>query len=70
MRAVHLGNCRVGVEAAIAGLPVVRPPVPRPVKGEVLVRIEAAPVHRSDLHAGLTDYVRHLSEGKALLVLR
>jgi NADPH:quinone reductase-like Zn-dependent oxidoreductase len=49
MRAAVLDEYRDEVEAAIAGLRIVHRPVPRPVAGEVLVRIEAAPVNQSDL---------------------
>ncbi len=49
MRAVVLAEYRVGVEEAISGLEVDSRPVPRPGRGEVLVRMEAAPVNPSDL---------------------
>jgi NADPH:quinone reductase-like Zn-dependent oxidoreductase len=49
MRAVLLSDYRVGTEDAISGLEVVRRSVPRPGKGEALVRMEAAPVNQSDL---------------------
>jgi len=49
MRAVVLDDYRPDVEAAIAGLAVASMPVPRPDPGEVLVRMEAAPVNQSDL---------------------
>jgi NADPH:quinone reductase-like Zn-dependent oxidoreductase len=49
MRAVVLGEYRLGVEQAIAGLEVAKRPVPRPGKGQVLIRMEAVPVNQSDL---------------------
>jgi NADPH:quinone reductase-like Zn-dependent oxidoreductase len=49
MRAVGLSAYRVDIEEAISGLEVVQRPVPRPGRGEVLVRMEAAPVNQSDL---------------------
>jgi NADPH:quinone reductase-like Zn-dependent oxidoreductase len=49
MRAVVLDDYRPDVEAAIAGLSVASMPVPRPGPGQVLVRMEAAPVNQSDL---------------------
>jgi NADPH:quinone reductase-like Zn-dependent oxidoreductase len=49
MQAVMLGEYRAGIESAIAGLEVVRRPAPRPGRGEVLVRMEAATVNPSDL---------------------
>jgi len=49
MRAVLLSDYRAGTEEAISGLEVVRRPVGQPGRGEVLVRMEAAPVNPSDL---------------------
>jgi NADPH:quinone reductase-like Zn-dependent oxidoreductase len=49
MRVVLLEEYRTGLDAAIAGLRVTERPVPRPGRGEVLVRMEAAPVNPSDL---------------------
>jgi NADPH:quinone reductase-like Zn-dependent oxidoreductase len=49
MRAVVLSEYRAGIDDAIAGLEVVPRPVPSPGRGEVLVRMEAAPVNPSDL---------------------
>jgi NADPH:quinone reductase-like Zn-dependent oxidoreductase len=49
MRAVVLDDYRVDVEDAVAKLAVGTRPVPRPGHGEVLVRMEAAPVNQSDL---------------------
>ena len=49
MRALELAQTRDDVEEAIRGLRVVEKPVPRPGRGQVLVRIEAAPCNPSDL---------------------
>jgi NADPH:quinone reductase-like Zn-dependent oxidoreductase len=49
MRALELVEQRSDVEEAIRGLRVVDKPVPRPGRGQVLVRIEAAPCNPSDL---------------------
>ena len=49
MRALELTEQRADVEEAIRGLRVVEKPVPRPGRGQVLVRIEAAPCNPSDL---------------------
>lgn len=49
MRAVVLDAYRADIEEAVANLEVGTRPVPRPRHGEVLVRMEAAPVNPSDL---------------------
>jgi NADPH2:quinone reductase len=49
MRAVVLEEYRENIVDAIRGLRVLRRPVPRPQRGQVLVRIEAAPCNPSDL---------------------
>jgi len=49
MRALELAEQRSDAEEAIRGLRVVEKPVPRPRRGQVLVRIEAAPCNPSDL---------------------
>jgi len=48
MQAVLLRDYRVDIQEAISGLEVVRRPVRQPGRGEVLVRMEAAPVNPSD----------------------
>src|SRR6185436_17643244 len=49
MRAVVLSEYREDVGKAIAGLTVQERPVPKPGRGQVLVKIEAAPCNPSDL---------------------
>src|SRR6188768_2798715 len=49
MRAVVLAEYRDSPEAAIGGLEVRERPVPEPRRGQVVVRIEAAPCNPSDL---------------------
>jgi NADPH:quinone reductase-like Zn-dependent oxidoreductase len=49
MRAVLLGEYRIGVRNAVEGLEVACRAVPQPGGGDVLVRMEAAPVNQSDL---------------------
>jgi NADPH:quinone reductase-like Zn-dependent oxidoreductase len=49
MRALELVEQRSDVKEAIRGLRVVEKSVPRPGRGQVLVRIEAAPCNPSDL---------------------
>ncbi len=49
MRAVQLSHHDRDLGAAIENLAVVTDPVPRPGRGQVLVKIEAAPCNPSDL---------------------
>lgn len=49
MRAVLLESYREDAFEAVAGLKVVERPVPAPARGQVLVRIEAAPCNPSDV---------------------
>lgn len=49
MRAVQLSRYDRDLDAAIENLTVVTKPVPRPGRGQVLVKIEAAPCNPSDL---------------------
>ena len=49
MRAVRLDAYHEDVTEAIRGLKVVEQPVPKPRRGQVLVKIEAAPCNPSDL---------------------
>src|SRR4051794_32283724 len=49
MRALVLGEYREDISAAIGGLEVLERPVPKPRRGQVLVRIAAAPCNPSDL---------------------
>jgi NADPH:quinone reductase-like Zn-dependent oxidoreductase len=49
MRAVVLETYHEDAAAAIAGLKIVERPVPKPARGQVLVKIEAAPCNPSDL---------------------
>ena len=50
MRAVRLSALHEDVVEAIRSLRVVEQPVPEPRRGQVLVKIEAAPCNPSDLN--------------------
>jgi NADPH:quinone reductase-like Zn-dependent oxidoreductase len=49
MRAVVLEQYRENVTDAICGLKIVQRPLPKPLRGQVLVRVAAAPCNPSDL---------------------